>query len=95
MFTESFAQSMQQGEQKPLLQQKLATASDTEQVTKAEGLDSMTGELEDQELETVAGGIQTITVSGPIPDSVTRLMRQRDGIANKYQDILQSWQGNS
>ncbi|MEW6499400.1 MAG: hypothetical protein AB1589_44070 [Cyanobacteriota bacterium] len=38
-----------------MLQQKLATASDKEQVTKAEGLDSMTGELEDQELEAVAG----------------------------------------
>ena len=45
MFIESFAQSMQQGEQNPLLQQKLATASYTEQVTKAEGLDSITGEL--------------------------------------------------
>ena len=66
MFTESFAQSMQQGEQKPLLQQKLATASDTEQVTKAEGLDSMTGELEDQELEAVSGGVSGTVGLAPI-----------------------------
>lgn len=90
MFTESFAQSMQQGEQNPLLQQKLATASDTEQVTKAEGLNSMTGELEDSELEAVAGGIQTITVSGPIPDSVRELSRNRDWIAAKWTANLQS-----
>ncbi len=47
MSTDNFAQSMQQ---------KLAAASDTEQATKAEGLDSMTGELEDSELEAVSGG---------------------------------------
>ncbi|HEY9600656.1 MAG TPA: hypothetical protein V6C85_03540 [Allocoleopsis sp.] len=81
MSTDNFAKSMQQ---------KLATASDTEQVTKAEGLDSMTGELEDSELEAVAGGIQTITVSGPTPDYVTTLMRERDGIATKYAAIFQN-----
>lgn len=81
MFTENFAKSMQQ---------KLATASDTEQVTKAEELNSMTDELEDSELEAVAGGIQTITVSGSIPDSVARLSRNRGMIASKYAELFQN-----
>lgn len=56
MSTDNFAQSMQQAEQSPSLQQKLAAAPHKEQTTKAEGLDSMTGELEDSELEAVNGG---------------------------------------
>lgn len=56
MSAENFAQSMQQAEQNPLLQQKLAAAPHKEQATEAEGLDSMTDEVEDQELEAVSGG---------------------------------------
>ena len=81
MSTENIAKSMQQ---------KLATASDTKQAAQVEALDFMTGELEDSELEAVAGGIQTITVSGPTPDYVTTLMRERDGIATKYAAIFQN-----
>jgi hypothetical protein len=81
MLTENFAKSMQQN---------LAVNPDKEQVTKAEGLDSMTGELEDSELEAVAGGIQTITVSGSTPDYVTRLSRNREMIAAKYAELFQN-----
>lgn len=43
----------------------------------------MTGKLEDQELEAVAGGIQTITVSDPIPDSVRKLWAQENSVDRK------------
>lgn len=56
MSTENSAQSMQQAEQNPLLQQKPAADPHKEQATKAEGLDSVTGELEESELEAVSGG---------------------------------------
>ncbi|MDI9637999.1 hypothetical protein QM565_19935 [Geitlerinema splendidum] len=52
------------------MQQKLATASDKEQVTKADGLDSMTDELEDSELETVSGGFMWW---GKVPEVADRL----------------------
>ncbi|HEY9600657.1 MAG TPA: hypothetical protein V6C85_03545 [Allocoleopsis sp.] len=61
MSTDNFAKSMQQ---------KLATASDTEQVTQTEGLDSMTGELEDSELEAVNGGYMWW---GKVPEVADRL----------------------
>lgn len=81
MLTENFAKSMQQN---------LAVDPDKEQVTKAEGLDSMTGELEDQELEAVAGGIQTITVSGPAPDYIANLSKNRDMIATRYGNLVRN-----
>lgn len=56
MSTENLAQSMQQAEQNSLLQQKPAVAPHKEQVTKAEWLNSMTGKLEESELEAVSGG---------------------------------------
>lgn len=70
MSTENFAQSMQQAEQNPLLQQKPAAAPHKEQATKAEGLDSVTGELEESELEAVSGGY--------------RLIRYKDGSFNVH-----------
>lgn len=64
MSTDNFAQSMQQAEQSPLLQQKLAATPNQAQATKAEGLDSMTGELEESELEAVSGGLGYYDVFG-------------------------------
>lgn len=81
MFTENFAQS---------LQQKLTTDLNKEQVVQAQVLGSMTGELEDSELEAVAGGIQTITVSGLTPDFVTRLSRNGEMTAAKYAELFQN-----
>jgi predicted ribosomally synthesized peptide with nif11-like leader len=72
MSKENFAQFMQQVQQDPLLQQKLAAAPDKEQAsrlavelgtqlglefTTTEVLNSMTGELEESELDAVAGGV--------------------------------------
>ena len=73
MSKENLAQFMQQVQQNPSLQQKLAAAPDKEQVsrlavelggemglefTTTEVLDSMTGELEESELDAVAGGTE-------------------------------------
>jgi predicted ribosomally synthesized peptide with nif11-like leader len=74
MSKENLAQFMQQVQQNPSLQQKLAAAPDKEQASRlavelgremglefneAEVLDSMTGELEESELDAVAGGSYT------------------------------------
>jgi hypothetical protein len=81
MSTANFAQSQQQ---------RLFTNSETEQVVQAHVLDPMTGELEDSELETVAGGIQSITVSGPVPDYIANLSRNRDIIATRYANLFRN-----
>ena len=72
MSKENFAQFIQQVQQDPSLQQKLAAAPDKEQASRlavelgremglefneAEVLDSMTGELEESELDAVSGGL--------------------------------------
>ena len=71
MSQENLAQFMQQVKLDPSLQRKLVTVSDKEQVSRlavelgaelglefneAEVLDSMTGELEESELDAVSGG---------------------------------------
>lgn len=79
MPTENFAQSMQQ---------KRVAAS--EQGTQAEELGLMTGELEDSELETVAGGIQSITIDGPTPSYATNLLKNGESVVSKYAKLFQS-----
>lgn len=93
MSKENLAQFLQQVQQDPSLQEKLGTASDKEQVsrlavefgkkmglefTTAEVLDSMTGELEESELDAVAGGTLAFTFAGKVVEAYWKAINGQD-----------------